>query len=96
VNEIHVLDFYGSFIGFIGQALQSPHLSFRMTTIKKKLPKMNGQVSKVLEGMDKLNVKVESFMQQLLTCREDGVPSHVPNYVLVGEDMGHVKGWMIT
>jgi hypothetical protein len=26
---------------------------------------MNGQVSQVLEGMDKLNAKVESFMQQI-------------------------------
>ena len=44
-----------------------------MTAIKKKLPEMSGQVSQVLEGMDKLNAKVEDFMQQLLACREDGV-----------------------
>jgi hypothetical protein len=29
---------------------------------------MNGQVSQVLEGMDKLNAKVQRFMQQLLAC----------------------------
>ncbi len=44
-----------------------------MTAIERKLPEMSGQVSQVLEGMDKLNVKVKSFMQQLLACREDGV-----------------------
>jgi hypothetical protein len=36
-----------------------------MTAIERKLPEMNGQVSQVLEGMDKLNAKVESFMQQI-------------------------------
>jgi hypothetical protein len=61
------------FDGFIGQASQSPHLSFRMIAIERKLLEMSGQVSQVLEGMDKLNVKVKSFMQQLLACREDGV-----------------------
>ncbi len=61
------------FYGFIGQASQSPHLSFRMIAIERKLLEMSGQVSQVLEGMDKLNVKVESSMQQLLACREDGV-----------------------
>jgi hypothetical protein len=52
-----------------------------MTTIKRKLPEMSGQVSQVLEGMDKLNVKVESFMQQLLACREDGVNVRNPKIV---------------
>ncbi len=42
---------------------------------------MSGQVSQVLEGMDKLNVKVESFMQQLLACREDGVNVRNPKIV---------------
>jgi len=44
-----------------------------MIAIERKLLEMSGQVSQVLEGMDKLNVKVEGFMQQLLACREDGV-----------------------
>jgi hypothetical protein len=44
-----------------------------MIAIEKKLPEMSGQVSQVLEGMDKLNAKVEDFMQQLLACQEDGV-----------------------
>jgi copper homeostasis protein CutC len=44
-----------------------------MIAIERKLLEMSGQVSQVLEGMDKLNVKVKSFMQQLLACREDGV-----------------------
>jgi hypothetical protein len=39
-----------------------------MTDIEKKLPDMSGQVSQVLEGMDKLNAKVEDFMQRLLAC----------------------------
>jgi hypothetical protein len=52
-----------------------------MTAIEKKLPEMSGQVSQVLEGMDKLNVKVESFMQQLLACREDGVNVRNPKFV---------------
>ncbi len=43
---------------------------------------MSGQVSQVLEGMDKLNVKVESFMQQLLACREDGVNVRNPKTVV--------------
>ncbi len=43
---------------------------------------MSGQVSKVLEGMDKLNAKVESFMQQLLACREDGVNVRNPKTVV--------------
>jgi len=42
---------------------------------------MSGQVSQVLEGMDKLNVKVEDFMQQLLACREDGVNVRNPKTV---------------
>ncbi len=42
---------------------------------------MSGQVSQVLEGMDKLNVKVEGFMQQLLACREDGVNVRNPKIV---------------
>ncbi len=42
---------------------------------------MSGQVSQVLEGMDKLNDKVESFMQQLLACREDGVNVKNPKFV---------------
>ncbi len=52
-----------------------------MTTIEKKLPEMSGQVSQVLEGMDKLNAKVENFMQQLLACREDGVNVRNPKTV---------------
>ncbi len=52
-----------------------------MIAIEKKLPEMSGQVSQVLEGMDKLNAKVESFMQQLLTCREDGVKVKNPKSV---------------
>jgi len=51
------------FDGFIGQASQSPSLFSRMTAIEKKLPEMSGQVSQVFEGMDKLNAKVEDFMQ---------------------------------
>jgi hypothetical protein len=31
--------------------------------------------------MDKLNVKVESFMQQLLACRKDGVNVRIPKIV---------------
>ncbi len=42
---------------------------------------MSGQVSQVLERMDKLNAKVESFMQQLLACREDGVNVRNPKTV---------------
>ncbi len=42
---------------------------------------MSGQVSQVLEGMDKLNAKVEDFMQQLLACREDGVNVKNPKTV---------------
>ncbi len=42
---------------------------------------MSGQVSQVLEGMEKLNAKVESFMQQLLACREDGVNVRNPKIV---------------
>jgi hypothetical protein len=53
-----------------------------MTTIERKLPKMNGQVSQVLEGMDKLNAKVKTFMQQLLPCREDGVNVRNPKIVV--------------
>jgi len=52
-----------------------------MTAIEKKLPEMSGQVSQVLEGMDKLNAKVENFMQQLLACREDGVNVKNPKTV---------------
>jgi hypothetical protein len=52
-----------------------------MTTIEKKLPEMSGQVSQVLEGMDKLNAKVESFMQQLLACRENGVNVRNPKSI---------------
>jgi hypothetical protein len=39
---------------------------------------MSGQVSQVLEGMDKLNA---SFMQQLLACREDGVNVRNPKTI---------------
>ncbi len=42
---------------------------------------MSGQVSQVLEGMDKLNAKVESFMQQLLACQEDGVNVRNPKTI---------------
>ncbi len=42
---------------------------------------MNGQVSQILEGMDKVNVKVESFMQQLLACQEDGVNVRNPKTI---------------
>ncbi len=42
---------------------------------------MSGQVSQVLEGMDKLNVKVESFMQQLLACQEDGANVRNPKTI---------------
>jgi hypothetical protein len=52
-----------------------------MTAIEKKLPEMSGQVSQVFEGMDKLNAKVESFMQQLLACQEDGVNVRNPKSV---------------
>ncbi len=52
-----------------------------MTTIERKLPEMSGQVSQVLEGMDKLNAKVESFMQQLLACWEDGVNVRNPKTI---------------
>jgi len=52
-----------------------------MTTIERKLLKMSGQVSQVLEGMNKLNVKVESFMQQLLACQEDGVNVRNPKTI---------------
>jgi uncharacterized membrane-anchored protein YjiN (DUF445 family) len=52
-----------------------------MTAIEKKLPEMSGQVSQVLEGMDKLNAKVEDFMQQLLACREDSVNVRNPKTV---------------
>jgi hypothetical protein len=47
---------------FIGQASQSPSLFSQMIAIEKKLPETSGQVSQVLEGMDKLNAKVEDFM----------------------------------
>jgi hypothetical protein len=53
-----------------------------MTAIEKKLPEMSGQVSQVLEGMDKLNAKVEDFMQQLLACRKDGVNVRNPKTVV--------------
>jgi len=52
-----------------------------MTSIERKLPEMSGQVSQVLERMDKLNAKVESFMQQLPACREDGVNVKNPKIV---------------
>jgi hypothetical protein len=52
-----------------------------MTAIERKLPEMSGQVSQVLERMDKLNVKVESFMQQLLACQESGVNVRNPKIV---------------
>jgi hypothetical protein len=52
-----------------------------MTAIEKKLPEMSGQVSQVLEGMDKLNAKVQSFMQQLLAYRKDGVNVRNPKSV---------------
>jgi hypothetical protein len=52
-----------------------------LTAIEKKLPEMSGQVSQVLEGMDKLHAKVEDFMQQLLACREDGVNVRNPKTV---------------
>jgi hypothetical protein len=52
-----------------------------MIAIERKPPEMNGQVSQDLEGMDKLNVKVKSFMQQLLACREDGVNVRNPNTI---------------
>jgi len=53
-----------------------------MTAIEKKLPEMSGQVSQVLEGTDKLNAKVEDFMQQLLACRKDGVNVKNPKTVV--------------
>ncbi|CAM6041988.1 unnamed protein product [Sphagnum compactum] len=59
----------------------SPNWFSRITAIEKKLPEMSGQVSQVLEGMDKLNAKVEDFMQQLLACREDGVNVRNPKTV---------------
>jgi hypothetical protein len=52
-----------------------------MTAIERKLLQMNGQVSQVLERMDKLNAKVESFMQKLLVCREDGVNVRNPKTI---------------
>jgi hypothetical protein len=52
-----------------------------MTAIEKKLPEMSGQVSQVLEGMDKLNANVKNFMQQLLACRKDGVNVRNPKIV---------------
>jgi len=52
-----------------------------MIAIERKLLEMSGQVSQVLEGMDKLNVKVESFMQQLLACRKDGVNVRNPKTI---------------
>ncbi len=42
---------------------------------------MSGQVFQVLEGMDKLNAKVESFMKQLLACQEDGVNVRNPKTI---------------
>ncbi len=42
---------------------------------------MSGQVSQVLERMDKLNAKVGSFMQQLLACRGDGVNVRNPKTI---------------
>jgi hypothetical protein len=63
-----MLDLYGSFDGFIGQASQSFHFSSQIIAIERKLLETSGQVSQVFERMDKLNVKVESFMQQLLAC----------------------------
>jgi hypothetical protein len=53
-----------------------------MIAIERKLPETNGQVSQVLKGMDKLNAKVESFMQQLLACREDGVNVRNPKTIV--------------
>jgi hypothetical protein len=52
-----------------------------MTAIEKKLLEMSGQVSQVLERMDKLNAKVGSFMQQLLACRGDGVNVRNPKTI---------------
>ncbi len=43
---------------------------------------MSGQVSQVLEGMDKLNAKVKSFMQKLLACQKDGVNVRNPKIVV--------------
>jgi len=68
-----------------------------MIAIEKKLPEMNGQVSQVLEGMDKLNAKVEDFMQQLLTCREDGVNVRNPKTVATTiniEEVSSYKDWI--
>jgi len=44
----------------------------------------SGVISKleVPKRMDRLNAKVESFMQQLLTCREDGVNVKNPKIVV--------------
>jgi len=53
-----------------------------MTTFERNLPELSGQVSQVLEGMDKLIVKVESFMQQLLACRKDGVNVRNPKTIV--------------
>jgi hypothetical protein len=61
-----------------------------MTTIERKLSEMNGQVSQVLEGMDKLNAKVESFMQQLLACREDGVNVRNPKTIVTNVNIEKV------
>ncbi len=51
---------------------------------------MSGQVSQVLEGMDKLNAKVESFMQQLLAYREDGVNVRNPKTVVANVNIEKV------
>ncbi len=77
-----VISKWNTYDGFIGQVSQSSNWFSRMTTIEKKLPEMSGQVSQVLEGMDKLNAKVEDFMQQLLACREDGVNVRNPKIVV--------------
>ncbi len=58
---------------------------------------MSGQVSQVLEGMDKLNVKVESFMQQLLACREDGANVRNPKTIAATiniEGRCYYKDWI--
>ncbi len=43
---------------------------------------MEPKVCHGLDGVDKLNVKVENFMQQLLACQEDGVNVRNPNIVV--------------
>ncbi len=42
---------------------------------------MSGQVSQVFERMNKLNAKVESFVQQLLACRKDSVNVRNPKTI---------------